>query len=513
MAAPPGSSLPVIPSIFDDDELDALSNQFRLKVAITAGEKIVTENHSEFAVPNWGGRMQLQGNRDYRHIFRLPNKGGWIQKWVYSRVEPTEYVPECAVDNSTAESTTLFRQQAGMAIPMMSSHWFLCPCQSLNGYTIGLAYMDITLNKLDQYCVGPQPIGRFVMDEESGEVFMTAWSNESKCMTIAWTQSVSSCERVREVLLFEASKFNGEPPGRCLLQNSFYERRDCKLCSVHSNYQENTIPPCRAPAASAKTISKANPSDYIFPLQTAYRRFRGCFFGVAVKTVHNYGITTGCTPGANSFELNYNSRIEAIVPIVCDIRHGVASVTRRLRLNLRSSAITFGMGPRVTSRFLGLDARRYITANVPDGTSDIEQRSNGNGNHSSNDSTSTDSRGNCTDKETKRRRNADTIFDRNTIGHQRKVRNRLSAQKTNKARKERIDRNKAELEDLKTNNINMTNINSNGNANGNMNADVPRTNILLDDWNAEGLTLPANSISNSQSFAGVFNEDVDKFLR
>ncbi len=284
--------------------------------------------------------------------------------------------------------------------------------------------MDVTINRLDECSVQPVPCGRFAMDEVTGEVFVTAW-NESSLMTIGWTASVSSCERVRELFIFEAPRADGEPPGKPILRNSFYERRDCRLCNPNT-------PPCRAPAARARAVSRHDSAGrYLFPLQNVYRRFRGCYFGVVVKSVY--------TPATRG-----RPQVVAVVPVICDIRHGVASVARRLRINLRQSALSFGMGPAVGTRMLALEPRRSITARFIEALD-----SDSGGNASSETSVCSTAAG----SDAKRIRNADNVHDRDSIVHLRKVRNRESAARTNEARKQRIAANKAELLELKTNRL------------------------------------------------------------
>lgn len=415
-----------MPALSFMEEIDRISDEFRLKVTISDGDELVTETPPTLTTPAWGLNMSLQGNRDYQHIFRLPNKGGWIQNWVFSRGAEAELLPEAGIENSTAESTTIFRALAltAQAMPMMSSHWFLCPFQSCNGFTVGLAYMDVTVDRLDECSVHPVPCGRFAMDEATGEVFMTAW-NEASLMTVGWTASVSSCERIRELFIFEAPKKNGEPPGKPILRNSFYERRDCRICG------RPNIPPCRAPAARARAVSRHDSAGkYLFPLQNVYRRFRGCFFGVVVKSVYS--------PGTRG------PQIVAAVPVICDIRHGVASVARRLRINLRQSAFSFGMGPTVGARMLALEPRRGVTARFIEA---LDSDSGGNA------SSETSACSTAAGSDAKRIRNQDNVHDRDSIIHLRKVRNRESAARTNEARKRRIAATKAELIELQTNRL------------------------------------------------------------
>lgn len=412
------------------DDVD-LATELLLRVSLNDSDTLVTQKTPTLTAPRWALSLGLEGQRDYAHVFRLPNKGGWIRKWVYSRVADTEMVPEAGLANSTTESTTIYRASPsfGTAVPMLSTHWFLCPCQSYNGYTVGLAYMDVALDRLDSSCVAPAECGRFAMDEATGEVFMTAWRGNE--MVVAWTQSISSCERVRELLLFEAPCADGMEPEHLILRNSFYERRDCQFCGG-SSYPPRQ--PCHAPAARARQISHTRPTDYLFPLQSAYRRFRGSYYGTVEKTRYARGMS-----GATFSK----------VPIVLDLRHGIASVSRRLKINLRQSSVSFGVDPRVSSRMLFVDARRRITACGIDldsggelsGDSECSGRASPRG---ADPSAAGDA---------KRKRNADGVLDRDSILHLRKVRNRESAARTNEARKRRIQATKAELEDLKTNKV------------------------------------------------------------
>lgn len=415
-----------------EDEL----SDYILQLNLNEGDKLATEPHSqEVAMPHWGAAMRLIGQRDYSHVFRLPNMGGWIQKWVYARGAEVEVVPERALTNSTAESTTVFRALAKdrMAIPVLSTHWFLCPYQSLNGFTVGLAFMDVLLDRLDEMTVPTAACGRFALDEATGEMFLTAY-NKDGFMHIAWTQSVSSCERVREVFLFSASDQDGAPPERVLVRNSFYERRNCRICgdAVASSLLKV---PCNSPASRPTDFSseRAERGDYLFPLQNVYRRFRGNFFGTCVKTLYTYD--NGATP----------SRRTAQVPLFLDIRHGVASVARRLKINLKQSAVSFGLDPRVSSRIL------FLPPNQPLTIEGAEPEPNGNvSGHTASESSSHAAvdNGRCP-VDAQRIRNADGL-DRESVLHLRKVRNRESARRTNEERKRKYEANKAELADLRT---------------------------------------------------------------
>lgn len=409
------------------DDAGSTAAALILRVSLADGDTIVTPKTKTLCTPSWAMSLSLEGDRDYEHIFRLPNKGGWIRKWVYSRAAHAELLPEAALANSTTESTTVYRANPsfGTALPTLSTHWFLCPYQSCNGYTVGLAFMDVSLNRLDALSIHPVECGRFAMDEASGEVFMTAYRDGGMC--IAWTQSISSCERVREILVFEAPPSDGIPPTRILLRNSFYERRDCRLCLQFGARK----PPCRAPAARARALSRVAAPDYLFPLQTAYRRFRGSYYGTVVKTRFSYprSPTAMCSPTTHS----------VAVPIILELRHGIASIARRLKLNLRQSSFSFGVDPRVSQRMLLIDGTRAVSAAV-DSDNSAE---------SSECSARASPGRSAAAGDAKRIRNADGVLDRDSILHQRKVRNRESAARTNEARKKRILANKAELEHLK----------------------------------------------------------------
>ena len=427
------------------------SNQLKLRVVLPNNDdKLVTDTPPVLEAPSWALNQQLSGRRDYSRVFRLPNENLWIRKWVYSRISPTEYIPQSAMDNSTTESTTVFRclPNDRLVIPKMSCHWLLCPFQSFNGYTVGLAYMDVTLNYLDDSCVHPVHVGRFAMDEASGEVFVTAWhSNKHAYMTVGWTASVSSCERVRELFLFECPAVDGNAPTNLLLQNSFYERRNCHICK-----SPNT-PVCNAPASRSNTTnshrsSSSSTGAYLYPLRNVYRRFRGCYFGVCVKTkyVHH--------------QINQPPvRTVSAERIVCDIRHGIASVSRRLRMNLSYGSFSFGTDPLViANRILAIDTRRRISAKC------IETNSNAESSEiSCEEAASSHSIGagagagagvanknvNVGDENVKRRRNSDTVFDRDTARHRRKLRNRESAKRSNANRKLRLQNTEQELDELR----------------------------------------------------------------
>lgn len=415
----------------DIADFSRMPNDLRLKVSLDddVKRKLVTQPEPYVWAPQWGLSVDLQGYRDYSHIFRLPNMGGWIQKWVYSRGAETELVPEDALDNSTTESTTIFRclPNFRQAEPVLSTHWFLCPFKSWNGFTVGLAFLDVQMADLTTTAVAPEACGRFAMDETTGEVFMTSWRAAESLMVVAWTQTISSCERVRELFTFEAEPVDGAPPGRVLLRNSFYERRNCRICGdvVGSNLN----PPCRAPARP-RSVRKRRPDD-LLPLQTMYRRFRGFFFGTCVKTRYHY------TQRDDGVSTVVPSSVP--VPIILDIRHGIASVSRRLRLNLRRRALSFGTDPRVGMllRPGRLSVNDYPTDSST-GTSEESSR------------TSSGPVARRTPGEARRIRNSDAVLDRDSILHQRRVRNRESAARTNQARKMKLEANMRELEELKT---------------------------------------------------------------
>lgn len=271
------------------------------------------------------------------------------------------------------------------------------------------------------------------MDESTGEVFMTAWHSNS-FMTVGWTESVSSCERVRELFLFEAPHVDGDAPTRLLLQNSFYERRDCRICNSPDK------PICRAPASRPTNTIRSNQSSspYLYPLRNAYRRFRGFYFGVCLKT--KYTLHSDRPP----------SRTLSLESIVCDIRHGVESISRRLRINLRPGSFSFGTGPSVVAnRILAIDTRRRITAQSIEATESSEVSSD----EAASSSHSAGATSVSTTGTVKRRRNSDTVHDRDTAEHRRKLRNRVSAARANAARRRHIEQTEAELTDLKENKL------------------------------------------------------------
>ncbi len=140
------------------------------------------------------------------------------------------------------------------------------------------------------------------------------------------------------------------------------------------------------------------------------------------------------------------------VPIFLDIRHGIASISRRLKLNLRQTALSFGTDPRVTSRVLVVRPNRRITASGVSLETGGDLSGNVSSDCSGRASPSRSERSSGT-HDAKRRRNADGVLDRDSVLHMRKVRNRESAARTNEARKRKIEDNRRELENLKKNKV------------------------------------------------------------
>lgn len=406
--------------------------------------------------PHHRGHFELKGRRSPRDIFRLPDSGGVIRDWLYTRPK-MEAIAEEAFDNSATESTTIFRMESidktlGSIVitPTVSNHWLLIPCQTINGFTIGIAYLDVLYERVDHdNRVPPLKVGRFVIEDSTGEVFMTGWAGN--IMIVAWIQSIIKCERVRELLLFEAPPTDGMKPRNLILRNSFYERRDCHICG-----DGRTVHMLKDPCSGIRTNLANDPTQPppLTNVSTLYRRFRGAYFGVCLKT---------------KYEDN-KVLLQQLVPVFTDLRHSLNTVKRRFKSNLLKNTTVlgtecyFGVNPRSASRL-------YLLRTVPVDTGyplislpsddDDERRPEDMGSMTklmgfptSPNSVQQDAEGVSrpeSPSETGRRRRLRVEDDlvRNSVEHMRKVRNRESAARSNRIRKQRLEQNKTELEKLK----------------------------------------------------------------
>ncbi|KAI0561144.1 hypothetical protein FGB62_92g029 [Gracilaria domingensis] len=394
--------------------------------------------------------------RRQRQIFRIPDMGGPIANWLYTRPEP-EAISEDAFRNSAIESTSLFRMeglsQDGTSItitPSLSSHWLMVPVQSMNGFTLGLAFLDILFQReTGKNTVPPLPVGRFVVEDATGEVFITGWTAD--IMICGWIQSVIKCERVRELLLYKAPAVNGVKPTQLLLRNSFFERRACHLCGQGRTF--SSLPnPCSG--INRRGASVIPTMDKVTNVASVYRRFRGAYFGVCVKT---------------SFMAGQPAR--EVLPVFIDLRHGLLSVKRQFRNSLRKNVTCeiplnsyFGMHPASSKKML-LFKPEPVEAGYPlialpenedekSGSDEKSETSYPNAfspesSQRDNVSVSSDSNSNQ-GKAQRRRRRVDDEVGRMSAAHRRRVRNRESAQRSNLRRKERLARERHELTQYKT---------------------------------------------------------------
>lgn len=371
----------------------------------------------------------------------------------------------------------------------LSSHWFLIPYENINGFLIGLGYCLVVYDQLDRSMSAnalDQPCGRFAMDEETGEVFMTAFRPDG-LVFVGWTQSISTCQRVRELFLFVAPKEDGQEPHQLVLRNSFYERRNCRMCGL-SNQAETLAPPCSG-APRRKTSNPVDFTGFSFP----DRRFRGDYFGICVKTLYDE-------------KTRRRLRSQAI-PILVDIRHASTMVDAALKQHLRQSVVTqYSFGPRSVlvdlirpAAFLRnwyecmkasanpIDAiMERIDVNMPssDDARGLKKsrkrqgiRKTG-GNDFVSDIT----------KDVQRVRNSDTL-DRETLRHERVRRNRAAAQRANMERKRRIEATTAELADLKENIL-------------------PRMRVRVKDLREENIKLKQLLGQPAAEESGRFHEDL-----
>lgn len=426
--------------------------------AILATQGLNTEAPSwaiahEAVHPHHTGLFEVTGSRTFNDIFRIPNMGGVIREWLFTRPS-MEAVGEDAFANSTAESATMVRienlvqNRSILVTPTVSNHLLLVPCQTINGLTVGLAYIDVTYERdanIRDNRVPTLRLGRFAIDDATGETFLTGWSDN--VMVIDWTQSIIKCERVREILLFEAPP-DGTAPINLQLRNSFFQRRHCALCGIGDSIN-NLPPPCSG-------INKRISQDPTRPptvtnVGSLYRRFRGSYCGIVLKTP--YG------PDRRPI-------LQQLVPIIIDSRYGLHTVRTSFKNSLRKNVDIvlgassnngyFGIHPRSSSKVLLLRAGDPV---VVDQTFDAVDFSGA-------DVSTADSMAKQDSPFiVKRERSLEIIEDsalvpkrcrvedslnRQSVLHRRKVRNRLSAQRSNKMRKMMLDAKKSELLTLKS---------------------------------------------------------------
>jgi hypothetical protein len=164
----------------------------------------------------------------------------------------------------------------------------MSPYQSLDGITVGLAYCQVVYDIVDRKMSvqsNEQPFGRFAMDENTGEVFITAF-REDNVLYVGWTRSVSTCERVRESFLFHAPPVDGEFPdfSRIILRNSWFERRNCRICGLVDS-SGTLAKPCVGGPLRGRLRNAVDFAGFHYKS----RRFRGDYFGTCVKTLLERG--------------------------------------------------------------------------------------------------------------------------------------------------------------------------------------------------------------------------------
>lgn len=406
--------------------------------------------------------LSTRAARTEAQVFRLPNSNAAVRDWLYTRPD-VDAVGEDAFRNAAAESSTIFRMHPARPddpfveiSPTVSNHWLMVPVQSINGVTVGLAYLDVLYQRPgDDLRVPPLPVGKFAIEDATGEVFVTGWG-DSDIMIVGWIQSIIKCERKRELLMFVAPALNGLAPEILLRRNSFYERRDCHLCGVGRSIFE--LPePC---SGVGRTLSDdpTKPAP-LLNLATLYRRFRGAYFGFCVKTSY--------------YEREVTGRI--IVPVFIDVRQGLYLVKQRFKANLQLNVDfsldcqndgLFGLNPFSSSRLFILKSSEPVTSHAInwDSPSDGKHKASSEacvetskmkvGSNSAltdldlNSSRASSERSASPATRRRRRVGVDDI-DRDTLEFERIRRNRIAAEKSNKQRKLRLQKEKEELEKLK----------------------------------------------------------------
>ncbi|CDF39099.1 unnamed protein product [Chondrus crispus] len=403
-------------------------------------------------------------SRSDRTIFRLPESNRAVRDWLYSRPF-VEALGNDAFENAAIESSTIFRMHpidphdpSIKISPTVSSHWLMVPFQSINGVTIGLVYLDVLYERPEEELrVPPLPVGKFAIEDATGEVFVTAWGDD--IMIIGWIQSIIKCERVRELLMFRPPPHDAQPPTELLRRNSFYERRACHLCG-HGDHISGLPEPCTGVGPVARPAPFLGGPMPLTNIATLYRRFRGAYFGVCIKTSY----------------ANNRMTDQVRVPVFCDVRKSLSPVRERFKINLRKnvqfsfdSPLTntlFGLSPRSSSRLFILNSNKPVSSSLAIMDSSKRKRRRRDncstadrmdvcspmsivGDHDGSIASSEHSESPSSRPSHTRRRAGIDDMDRGTTAFQRKQRNRQAAEKSNQKRKERLEKQKRELEDLK----------------------------------------------------------------
>jgi hypothetical protein len=348
------------------------------RLASEPGVKLATHNPGSVRMPHWAlAGIPLLGDRTARRIFRLPVAGGaWAQRWLYSHPDGFDCASPDAIVNAITQSTTIWRRfvdahkaaggedeldvSGGDAGAIkgeaeaeatfratISSHWFLVPYGAINGVILGFGMMHMMHDTLDRNIsvVALRDLssrfGRFIMDEATGEFFFTAF-REDNTVLVAWAASVRSCERVREMMLFATPEVDGTQPTQVLLRNSFYDRRDCRMCTTPDAHSVLALrPPCSGIAMHRHCIrNEGDGNSWVDNSWEGFHssdtRYNGRYWGTVEKRQYDRATRV-------------NIRSEQALLLI-DIRNGTASVARMLRDNVKQSALSFGLGPRSSTR-------------------------------------------------------------------------------------------------------------------------------------------------------------------
>ncbi|PXF48311.1 hypothetical protein BWQ96_01771 [Gracilariopsis chorda] len=386
-------------------------------------------------------------------IFRIPNMGGPIADWVYTR--PTmEAISEHSFRCSAIESTSVFRiegftdnHNSVKITPSLSSHWLMVPCQSINGFTLGLAFLDIIYQRKNPgNAIPPLPVGRFVIEDATGEVFVTGWTAD--IMICGWIQSVIKCERKRELLLYRAPSESGKRPTQLFMRNSFYERRSCHLCG---NTQTISSLPSPCSAINARMSTCPTGDQQLTNVASVYRRFRGAYFGLCVKMLYRAGRM--CS--------------KEVQPLFIDIRHGLPAVKRRFRSRLHNnvlfavdavnslSATHPTTAPSKMLFFMPNPVKAgYPLIALPEEQADNTHHTNtafpklrrSASPNSIRQHAAADTSQLPANHLTRQRQRVDDDVHRSSSHHQRKVRNRASAQRSNLRRRLKLQKDRQDLD-------------------------------------------------------------------
>ena len=297
---------------------------FRIQMPPQIQKTTTLATHTDTDMPRWAPNFQAMIKAPTRteQIFRIPNASELTNKWAFTRPLPNEALTEDSFRKVAVESSTIFRiedfdilPRTVEVTPTVSNHWLLLPCEYVDCYTMGLIYLDVKHQRPDEADrVPPLERGRFIIDNRNGEIFITGWRGDF--MVVAWAQSILGCERTRELLMYKAPE-QGCRPTQLRVRNTFFERRSCRFCA-NPSHSEIISKPCTVVDAKANSKSFTLEGAMLRNVATMYRRFRGSYFGVCVKSRYQ-----------NSQWIQ-----ETVCPVFVDIKHTLDAEKQALKARL-----------------------------------------------------------------------------------------------------------------------------------------------------------------------------------